>query len=348
MKLYHFLFVWTLLTCLVACNVKPGHTTSEGEAVSFKYAKLVRAERLDGKVRIEIRNPWDTTTILRSICVKTPIENAAVYSATHAALLQELGVAEHIGGIFDVNYLSNKDLHERLSSGDIRNLGNSNAVNIEQVMDLRPDLLMPSPYESQGGYGRLEQMNIPIMECADYMEISPLARAEWIRVYGMLFGVEQRADSLFEEVEKKYHELKSLASKQSNKVRLLTERPYGGAWHVPCGESTTGLLYQDAGAEYVFAHLPGSGAQAVSIEKVLEQGMTANLWLIKSYGPLSRTQLEQDCPAAKLIPARLAVCDTKNIPYFEETPFHPEYLLENLIALLHPELGIVPKKVYFE
>ena len=348
MKLYHILFAWTMLTCLLACNVKPNDTTNEGESISFKYAKLVRLERLEGKVKVEIKNPWDTTAILRSICVKTPIENAAVYSATHAALLQELGVAEQIGGIFDVNYLSNKDLKDKISTGNIRDLGNSNAVNIEQIMDLRPDLLMPSPYESQGGYGRLEQMNIPIMECADYMEISPLARAEWIRVYGMLFGVEERADSLFSEIEKKYLELKELASKQERKLRILTERPYSGAWHVPCGESTTGLLYKDAGAEYVFSHLSGSGAQAVSIEKVLEQGITADLWLIKSYGPLSRAQLEQDCPAAKLIPARLAVCDTKNIPYFEETPFHPEYLLENLIALLHPELGIVPEKTYFE
>ena len=75
--------------------------------------------------------------------------------------------------------------------------------------------------------------------------------------------------------------------------------------------------------------------------------MSANLWLIKSYGPLSRTQLEQDCPAAKLIPARLAVCDTKNIPYFEETPFHPEWVLENLIQIVHPELGIESEKKYF-
>lgn len=220
-------------------------------------------------------------------------------------------------------------------------------MNIEQVIDLQPDLLMPSPYESQGGYGRLEQMGIPIMECADYMEVSPLARAEWIRVYGMLFGVEQLADSLFKKIEQRYYELKTLASTCKERPRLLTERPLSGTWHVPNGESTTGILYRDAGADYLFADIPGSGASALSIEMVLDRAMHADLWLIKSFGPLTKEQIIDDTPACKHIPARLLVCNTEEVPFFEETPFHPEYLLENLISVLHPELGVKAKHEYF-
>ena len=342
--------LWTtILACVLLCSCTNGMTgeAMEGDTLSMRHARHVCAVRCGDIVSIDIRNPWDTATLLRSIKVKVPVRRAAVYSATHAALLEELGVSEYIGGIFDTKYLRNSHLREDIAKGDIRDLGTSNAVNIEQIMDLQPDLLMPSPYESQGGYGRLEQMGIPIMECADYMEVSPLARAEWIRVYGMLFGVEQLADSLFKKIEQRYYELKNLASTCKERPRLLTERPLSGTWHVPNGESTTGILYHDAGADYLFADIPGSGASAMSIEMVLDRVMDADLWLVKSFGSLTKEQVIDDTPACKHIPARLLVCNTEEVPFFEETPFHPEYLLENLISVLHPELGLKAEHEYF-
>ena len=338
-----------ILACVLLCSCTNGRTGEavEGDTLSLRHARHVCAVRCGDIVNINIRNPWDTTTLLRSIQMKVPVKRAAVYTATHAALLEELGVSKYIGGIFDTKYLRNPRLRKTIAKGGIRDLGTSNAVNIEQIMDLQPDLLMPSPYESQGGYGRLEQMGIPIMECADYMEVSPLARAEWIRVYGMLFGVEQRADSLFKEIEQRYNELKTLASTCKERPRLLTERPLSGTWHVPNGESTTGILYRDAGADYLFAHLPESGANAMSVEMVLDRAIGADIWLIKSFGPLTRELLEQDCPATRHIKARLLVCNTEEVPFFEETPFHPEYLLENLIDILHPELEIKSEQEYF-
>jgi iron complex transport system substrate-binding protein len=206
---------------------------------------------------------------------------------------------------------------------------------------------MPSPYENNGGYGRLEQMGIPIMECADYMEVSPLARAEWIKIYGSLFGVAAKADSLFNAIEAKYISLRDLTDRQEKKPRLLTERPFSGAWHVPGGESTTGQLYRDAGADYIFSDWHGTGARAISIEEVLNRASDADIWLIKSFGDVTKKDILKDMPLLRILPARLVVCNTDVVPFFEETPFHPEYLLENLIALFHPELGIVPEHEYF-
>lgn len=339
-----------ILACVLLCSCTNGRTGEavEGDTLSLRHARHVRAVRCGDIVNINIRNPWDTTALLRSIRVKVPVRRAAVYSATHATLLEELGLTEHIGGIFDTRYLKNPHLKGAIEEGKIRDLGTSSAVNIELIMDMQPDLLMPSPYESQGGYGRLEQMGIPIMECADYMEVSPLARAEWIRVYGLLFGVEERADSLFQEIEQRYYELKTLASTCKERPSLLTERPLSGTWHVPNGESTTGILYHDAGADYLFADIPGSGASAMSIEMVLDRALHADLWLIKSFGTLTKEQIIDDTPACKHIPARLLVCNTEEVPFFEETPFHPEYLLENLISVLHPELGLKAEQEYFK
>ena len=344
-------YLWTIiLACMFLASCTDGRTGEalEGDTLSLRHARYVCAVRQGDIVSIDIRNPWDTSATLRSIRVKVPVERAAVYTATHAALLAELGQAHRIGGMFDTKYLKHPQLKQAIAEGRIRDLGMSNAVNIEQIMDLQPDLLMPSPYESQGGYGRLEQMGIPIMECADYMEVSPLARAEWIRIYGLLFGAEERADSLFAVIEHRYGELKALASKAERRPKLLTERPLSGTWHVPNGESTTGMLYRDAGADYIFADIPGSGASALSIEVVLDKAIEADFWLIKSFGPLTKEQLAQDCPATSHIKAKLMVCNTEEMPFFEETRFHPEYLLENLISVLHPELGVEARHEYFK
>lgn len=336
-----------LVLLLFSCGNSIESTKQEGDTIVMRHAHYVQAIKRGNGVSIDIRNPWDTSLLLRSISVKVPVERAAVYTATHAALLAELGQLHRIGGIFDTQYIQHQGIRNAIANGDISDLGNSNAVSIEQIMDLHPDLLMPSPYESQGGYGRLEQMGIPIMECADYMEVSPLARAEWIRIYGLLFGVEERADSLFNSIEHRYYELRELASKAKHTPKLLTERPLSGTWHVPCGGSTTGTLYRDAGADYLFAQTPGSGANALSIEMVLDKAIDADFWLIKSFGSLTKEQLEQDCPALKHIKAKLMICNTGQVPFFEETPFHPEYLLENLISVLHPELKIKSEHVYF-
>ena len=352
MKKLLFLII-SIFLCLALASCRDNktqrnHLYNDATPITFKYAKLVKATKHDDHIHIDILNPWDSSSTLRSIYIKIPVTNAAVYSSTHVALLKELGVEENIGGIFDVEYLKDSQLKQKVLSGEIMNLGNSNVVNIERLIELQPDLLMPSPYENQGGYGRLEKLGIPILECADYMEVSPLSRAEWIRLYGIIFGVEDKADSIFHEIEQKYINLKELASASTKKVRLLTERPYSGTWHVPCGESSTGILYRDAGADYVFSHLPGNGSKPMNIEMVMESAIDADLWLIKSYGELTREQITKDYPSTKHIKAQLFVCNTKETPYFEETPFHPELLLENLISLFHPELNINPQKKYFQ
>ena len=66
---------------------------------------------------------------------------------------------------------------------------------IERIIDLRADAILLSPFENSGGYGRLEQIGVPIIECADYMETSALGRAEWMKFYGLLYGKEHEADS---------------------------------------------------------------------------------------------------------------------------------------------------------
>ena len=180
------------------------------------------------------------------------------------------------------------------------------------------------------------------------MENTPLARAEWIRFYGRLFGRAREADSIFNTVEQRYQELCTKARNTKAKPRLLPEMPWSGQWTLPGAGSSSTRLYADAGADYLFAHLKGNGGIPLSTEKVVDKAVEADIWLIKHHGPLRRKQMNADTPLLANIKAPIWWCDTSSCFFYEETPFHPERLLENLIAILHPELGIKAEHEYFK
>ena len=132
--------------------------------------------------------------------VRTPVERSAVFIAPHCQLMYELGCQQAIRGVCDLNYINIPDVRKRAASAGNASSGNASAQNsivdcgssmapdIERIIALKPEVILVSPFDNSGGYGKLDKLHIPIIEAADYMESSPLGRAEWMKFYGMLFG----------------------------------------------------------------------------------------------------------------------------------------------------------------
>ncbi len=294
--------------------------------------------------------------------VRTPVERSAVFIAPHCQLMYELGCQQAIRGICDLNYINIPDVKKRAAlSGNtsaqnpIVNCGSSMAPDIEHIIALKPEAILLSPFENSGGYGKLDKLHIPIIEAADYMESSPLGRAEWMKFYGMLFGNEEgksngisgscepNADSLFAKIEKEYLSLKAQAAGYRKGLSILTERKTGNVWYVPGGQSTIGILLKDANARYIFEDDQHSGSLAMSPEQILAKGKQVDVWAFKYFGgaPLSQAQLLQEYDGYKALAAfnrgNIYQVDTSTVPYFELTSFHPELLLREFIILAHGE-----------
>lgn len=299
--------------------------------------------------------------------VRTPVENSAVFTSPHCQLLYELGCGQAIRGVCDLDYINIPDVKKRAasagnhgSSSAIVDCGSSMAPDIERIIALKPEAILVSPFENSGGYGKLDKLHIPLIEVADYMEASPLGRAEWMKFYGMLFeksdakdskteissskaGIFQsKADSLFAKIEKEYLNLKAAAKKLPAGLSVLTERKTGSVWYVPGGQSTIGILLKDANARYIFSEDQHSGSLAMSPEQILAKAKNIDVWAFKYFGgkPLSRSQLLQEYAGYKSLAAfgssRIYQVDTSREPYFEITSFHPEVLLREFILLSHP------------
>ena len=331
--------------------------------------------------------------------VRTPVERSAVFIAPHCQLMYELGCQQAIRGVCDLNYINIPDVRKRAASAgkassgnassgnassgnassgnasaqnSIVDCGSSMAPDIERIIALKPEAILVSPFENSGGYGKLDKLHIPIIEAADYMESSPLGRAEWMKFYGMLFGkdknisttvagkalttvagkaseatlpasCELKADSLFAKIEKEYLKLKAEAGKLPKGLSILTERKTGNVWYVPGGQSTIGILLKDANARYIFSDDQHSGSLPMSPEQILAKGSQVDVWAFKYFGgaPLSQVQLLQEYDGYKALAAfsrgNIYQVDTSTVPYFELTSFHPELLLREFIILAHGE-----------
>ena len=286
--------------------------------------------------------------------VRTPLESNVVFTAPHCQLMYELGCKNAITGVCDKDYINIPDIKERVKLSDgkastsdtdkvIIDCGSSMQPDIERIIALKPEELFISPFENSGGYGKLDKLHIPIIETADYMETSPLGRAEWMKFYGLLFKSEERSDSLFSSIEKEYLALKAEAAKLPQGLSILTERKMGSIWYVPGGKSTMGILLKDANAKYIFADDTHSGSLAYGPERILSKGTQIDVWAFKYFGgkALSKSDLLAEYEGYKVLKAfnsnSIYQVDTSTQPYFELTSFHPEILLREFIILAHPK-----------
>lgn len=359
------LFIHLMLSVLLFSSCggrsKTASVIEAEKAIPLRYAENLNLSATEDYTIARLRNPWDTTRILHTYVlvdkekslpadlpegtlVRTPLSKAVVYSSVHCGLLNQIGALKSIGGVCDLKYIKLQEVQDGCRTGSIADVGNGMNPDIEKIIDLHPDAIMLSPFENSGGYGRVEKLNIPIIECADYMETSALGRAEWMRFYGLLFGEAQKADSLFAEVEKNYNELKALVAPLSYAPSVISELKNGSAWYVPGGKSTSARIYADAGANYVFADDEHSGSVPLTFETVFDKGQNADFWLIKYNQAIDKTykELEQDYAPYTGFRAfkerNIYGCNTGKVDFYEDSPFHPDRLLKDLIKIFHPTL----------
>ena len=360
------------LVTLVSCG--GGHTaTSVNEptdSIAFKYARLIHIEQHDGYQLVTIDNPWKPgmslhryvlvpydadapSTLPNGTVIRVPLQKSIIFTSVHAALVGELHAQKQVAGVADLKYMKVPYIHEGVTRGEIVDCGDGMAPLVEKIIDGEADGILLSPFENSGGYGRLEDIHIPLIECAEYMEQTPLARAEWMRFYGLLYGRQAEADSLFAIVDSSYHALCHLATEAEKGRSVLVDKQTGSVWYVPGGRSTIGQMLVDAGADYTFADDDHSGSLSLSFETVLERAGESDVWIFRydSPQPITLSQLLAEQPGYRqLRPVRenaIYACNVSTSMFYEETPFRPDLLLQDFIQILHPDIPNLPPLRYY-
>jgi len=321
-------------------------------------ARLLEMSQQAGYTLATVKDPWKGGVLHRYALVprdsvvpnglpdditivRTPVQHALVYSAVHTSLLRELGAMQCVHGIVDARYFNDPDIEQGLRDGTIIDCGNSMNPTVEKVIDMQPDAILLSPYQD-ASYGHITRLDVPIVECADYLEYEPLGRAEWVKFYGELVGKRAQADSLYQAVVNAYSEVRQRAATAQTHPTVVSEMVISGVWNLPGGKSYMARVMADAGGNYLWSDDDHTGSLSLDFNQVLARAQDADYWLIKWTNINTLADLQGAYDLNKEMSAfknkHVYVCDTQQTRFFEVMPFHPERLLREFAAILHPEV----------
>jgi len=353
--------LWILvLLAFVACAPK-GKTgvkeVAEGDNL-MRYARNVTVCEMDYGYMMEVICPWDTTLSLGKFAllkdtmaqvgegltkIQLPVQKVISFSATQWAVFLRLGEIDRVKGILEGRFVSDTTMKALLAEEKVYDIGTEAAANIERMIQIQPDILLYSPY-FDGNQGGLNVTGAVLFPFADYMENTPLGRAEWIRVIGMLAGCEDKANAWFDDIERRYNALSTLCANVEQRPTVFSDLAFNGQWYVAGGRSYMAKLFADAGADYIWKDNPSTASVPMDAESILAKAQHADYWRVINSNPFPMTyeSLAKESPVYPLFDAfrnrQIIVCDILPTGYFEQSQCEPDLLLADFIHFFHPEL----------
>lgn len=289
--------------------------------------------------------------------IYVPVKSIVTMSTTYLPFLDELGLLDRLVGLDDVTYVSNPTVLQMAAEGKLATIGYGASVNVEKAIELSPDIIMTygSGMPEYDAFPVLQKAGLKVVINAEWMDTSPLGRAEWGKFIALFFNQEAAAEALFAEKVQKYEQLKALTAGITERPTVFTGLPYQGIWSVPGGQSFAAAFLRDAGASYLWADDSSTGSLYLSFEAVFEKAQNADFWI-----NLGFVSTLADLQAMDPRYAEFAAFQKGNVwnydarlspnggnDYFESAVAHPELVLADLIKIFHPELLPDHQLVYY-
>lgn len=360
----------------VSCKENPatdGNLKAKAEN-AVRHAKGFEIYKYDGFSILKVSNPWPDakeafTYVLHKkgvsvpdslknyTQIQVPIKKVVVTSTTHIPSLEMLGVENSLAGFPNTSYVSSEKTRALIDAKKVKEVGVNQNLNTEVLIDLQPDVIVGYGIDNNNkDYANLQKSGLKVMYNGDWTEQSPLGKAEWIKFFGALYDLDDKANAAFDKIEKDYNEALALVKTIKSYPTVFSGAVFQDQWYLPGGKSWASLLIKDAGAKYLWEETKETGSLALSFETVLEKAEDADFWI----GPAQFTSLkeiENANPNYKFFKAfkrqKIYSSSTKKgktggILYYELAPNRPDLVLKDLIKIMHPEAFEEYELVFFE
>ena len=275
--------------------------------------------------------------------LQVPLARAVALSSAQVGFMARLGLENAIVAVGEGKYIADSAVYERVQKGEVAEVGNGPTLSLEKFLALKPDLVMN--FATGGAYDdyqRIEALGLPLMLTSEWQEEHPLAKAEWIKLYGMLFGKEALADSIYEQIKKNYDTIShsTLHIPHSSCPRVLVGMSYGGVWYAPGGNSYTAQLIKDAGGCYLWADTEERELR-LPLEQVFALADSADIWINPSMFSTAEEILAAEPRAARIKAfqeKRVYQNDNRKGPggsndFYESAVTYPEELLREMAQI---------------
>lgn len=292
-----------------------------------------------------------------AVIIETPVQRFVAMSTTYLPHLPTLNAVDKLVGLDSLDFASTTAVRERIDAGEITEVGFGAEVNIEQVLDLEPDLVMTyssgsADFDAQP---KLEEAGITVVVNSDYLDTTPLGQAEWAKFLAAFFNQEATAEAWFDEITTEYNALADLAAGAAEKPSVFLNTPFEGTWYMAGGQSYVAHLLADANADYVWGEDPSDTTLFLDFETVYDQAQAADFWLnigfVASLADLTAVD-ERFADFTAYQSGNVYNNDARTNAfggndYYEGGAANPHWVLADLIKIFHPALLPDHELVYY-
>ncbi len=372
MNLRKHLFFLILSSIFFSCKQEKKSIIENNQKTLVKYAKGFDIQHFNNYKKLIIKSPYPNaieaqefyilteSNELKEVAeielevkipsqkiINTTLEKIVVTSTTHIPMLELLEEESNLVGFPNLNYISSKKTNDLIKKGAITELGKEQSINTEVLLELNPDAVIGFSLSSNNKmFTNIEKAGIPVLLNGDWLEETPLGRAEWIKFFGVLFDKEKQADSIFSHIEKEYLEAKEIAKNATNTPSVFSGIEFNKVWNVPAGDSFVAQYLKDANTNYIWNDSKGEGSLSLSFESVFEKAQHADIWidsgLFTSFSQMKQANQHYDQFDAfknkNIYTYSLKKGVNGGIIYYELAPIQPHIVLKDIIKVVHPEL----------
>ncbi|HUH25094.1 MAG TPA: ABC transporter substrate-binding protein [Flavobacterium sp.] len=353
-----------LFVCLFSSCKKSENNKATIKNNEIAFADGLEIYKYQDFTVMKITKPWpEATKTFTYVCanskehipdslaqytfIQTPVQNLVVTSTTHISSIVTLNEHNRLIGFPHLEFISSPVVRTMIQEKKIQELSDQESLNFEKTVDLHPKLIVGLSMDSETSkFNQFEKAGIPVLYNADWVEKNPLGKAEWIKFFGVLFDKQEEANTFFQKIVSEYQHVKSLVASVDKKPTVLSGSIFQDVWYAPQGESWMATFIKDAQGNYLWKDSKGTGSLSLSLEAVLEKGISAEIWI----GPGQFTSY-QEMEAAnkhysqfkafqnqKIYSYSLKKGATGGVVFYEDAPNRPDLVLKDLIHLLHPHI----------
>lgn len=355
--------VLSIVSLVFILSCENDSTTKKIANTSVKYAQGFTIEQIEDYQLLTLRDAWrgentryqyllykneEPEGYDNTIKVKIPITSIACMSLTHMSFIEALGQEKSIVAASGCNYSSSPKIIERISGDYIVEIGGEQTINYELLIERNPDLIMAYGIDeaSLKYIAKLKSTGLKTVLNAEYMEVHPLGKAEWIKFVAAFYDMENEANEIFRQIEKEYNQLAELTKNVKQKPTVFVNMPWSGNWHVAGGASFQNQLFKDAGADYIWSDNNEKSSIIKSKEQVIEDAYETDFWLNLNLYESIESILDYDSrlDGFKAIKTKQIYNNNNRLnqyggnDYWESGTLNPHIVLKDLIKIFHPDL----------
>ncbi|MDR2467181.1 MAG: ABC transporter substrate-binding protein [Prevotellaceae bacterium] len=333
---------------------------ADTSAVEPRHALGFSIARRGDALLLKVKNPWQYASdvefeyLLTPAAspdnpreIKTPATRVVCMSTTHIAFISALGETSTIKGVSGLRHVSDTLVRAAAARGETLETGYDANLSYETIYSLKPDVLFA--YGVAGEFvpieKKLNEIGIKVVYIGEYLEETPLGKAEWLIAVAAFFGRMKEAAAIFDRIEADYEQVGKSARGCPTKPSVMINLPYKDVWYMPGMKNYMVKFIEDAGAKYVYPQNNRRESVPVSAEKAFALAWKADFWLIGNASASLDEMKAFDSRIAGVPAFKRKKIYNRNLrangfgdDFWESGIVKPEVILKDLIKIFHPDL----------